>query len=135
MDPFVDAEVDIATLASKIVVDEERNNPNVVKVAIAFSDQNASVGRALYFSRSMIPSAAKGPHFHHIGIYAYRRKALSRFVNLPTSVLERRERLEQLRALEDGMRIDATLVDTIPIGVDTLEDLNQAKSILEKKHV
>lgn len=131
--PLSNKAVDIATLVAKIESKTDPSNPNIVKAIMGLSE-GEKVSRVIYFSRTLAPSG-RGPFFHHIGIYAYRRKALSRFVNLPTSVLERRERLEQLRALEDGMRIDATLVDTIPIGVDTLEDLNQAKSILEKKHV
>ena len=132
LDPFIDADVDISTLASKIVIEEERKNRNVVKVAIAFSNQNASVGRALYFSRSMIPSAATGPHFHHIGIYGYKRRALERFVALPCGRLENLEKLEQLRALENGMRIDIVCVDTNPLGVDTPADLERARTIVLK---
>ena len=86
-------------------------------------------GRALYFSRALVPSGA-GPIYHHIGIYAYRPAALARFVALPRGVLERRERLEQLRALEGGMRIDAALVDTVPLGVDTPADLERARAPL-----
>ncbi len=87
------------------------------------------MGRALYFSRSAVP-AGDGPFYHHIGLYAYRRRALERFVALPPGALERREGLEQLRALEDGMRIDAALVDTVPLGVDTPADLERARRIL-----
>ena len=85
--------------------------------------------RALYFTRATAPSG-EGPLYHHVGIYAYRRRALERFVSLPPSALERRERLEQLRALEDGMRIDATIVDTVPLGVDTPADLERARQLL-----
>jgi 3-deoxy-manno-octulosonate cytidylyltransferase (CMP-KDO synthetase) len=85
--------------------------------------------RALYFTRATAP-AGEGPLYHHIGIYAYRRRALERFVSLPPSPLELRERLEQLRALEAGMRIDATLVDTVPLGVDTPADLERARQLL-----
>ncbi|TAN55833.1 MAG: 3-deoxy-manno-octulosonate cytidylyltransferase, partial [Magnetospirillum sp.] len=87
------------------------------------------VGRALYFSRATVP-ANEGPHYHHIGLYAYKRAALARFVTLPVGVLEHREKLEQLRALENGMRIDAALVDTVPLGVDTPADLERARTLL-----
>ena len=89
-------------------------------------------GRALYFSRLPVPSG-QGPHYHHVGIYAFRRKALARFVALPPGVLEQRERLEQLRALEAGMRIDVALVDSAPFGVDTPADLARARAILTPK--
>jgi 3-deoxy-manno-octulosonate cytidylyltransferase (CMP-KDO synthetase) len=85
--------------------------------------------RALYFTRSTAPSG-DGPLYHHIGLYAYRRSALERFVKLPPSPLEQRERLEQLRALEAGMRIDVTVVDSVPLGVDTPEDLETARALL-----
>jgi 3-deoxy-manno-octulosonate cytidylyltransferase (CMP-KDO synthetase) len=119
---------DIGTLAAEIVREEERANPNVVKVVgtpLAVSRRL----RALYFTRATAPSG-EGPLYHHIGIYAYRRSALERFVALPPSTLERRERLEQLRALEAGMRIDVALVDTVPLGVDTPADLEQARQLL-----
>ena len=89
----------------------------------------ADTGRALYFSRCPVPWG-EGPHYHHIGIYAYRRAALTRFVTLPPGILERRERLEQLRALENSMRIDAALVETVPFGVDTPIDLERARMVL-----
>jgi 3-deoxy-manno-octulosonate cytidylyltransferase (CMP-KDO synthetase) len=130
--PLAAAEVDIATLAAEIREPEERGNPNVVKIATAFPPQ-ARIARALYFSRASIPwdgGDAGLPLYHHIGIYAYRRAALARFVSLPASALERRERLEQLRALEAGMRIDVALVDTLPLGVDTPADLARARDIL-----
>ena len=120
--------VDIATAVAAIADATERDDPNVVKAAIAFAP-GATVGRALYFSRALIPAGA-GPHYHHIGIYAYRRGALKRFVTLPAGMLERRERLEQLRALEHGMRIDAALVDTVPLGVDPPSDLARARRLL-----
>ena len=85
--------------------------------------------RALYFSRAPIPHGA-GAHYHHIGLYAYRRDALQRFVALPPSPLEKRESLEQLRALEAGMRIDVALVDTVPFGVDTQADLARARQLM-----
>ena len=104
----------------------------MVKAAVAFAEPQPgapAVGRTLYFSRLPVP-AGEGPHYHHIGIYAYRRAALARFVALPPGGLERRERLEQLRALEAGMRIDAALVDSAPFGVDTPADLARARAIL-----
>ena len=127
--PLAEPDVDIATLATRITEDDERTDPNVVKVVLALAD-GATVGRALYFSRATVP-AGDGPLYHHIGLYAYRREALDRFVALPESGLERRERLEQLRALEAGMRIDAALVDSVPLGVDTPADLARARSILQ----
>ena len=125
--PLKDAAVDIATLAAEIKTNAERTNPNVVKVV----GSQVSPGRlrALYFTRATAPSG-DGPLYHHIGLYAYRRVALERFVKLPPSPLEQRERLEQLRALEAGMRIDVTIVDTVPLGVDTSEDLETARSLL-----
>ncbi|TBW36485.1 3-deoxy-manno-octulosonate cytidylyltransferase [Siculibacillus lacustris] len=125
--PLDERNVDIATLAAEIVRAEERTNPNVVKVV------GSPIGptrlRALYFTRATAPHG-DGPLYHHIGLYAYRRAALARFVGLPPSTLERRERLEQLRALEAGMRIDVEIVATVPLGVDTPEDLERARAIL-----
>ena len=126
--PLDEPTVDIATLVAAIGDPREAQNPDVVKAAVSFG-AGATVGRALYFSRQAVP-AGDGPLYHHIGIYAYRRQALERFVALPPGVLERRERLEQLRALEDGMRIDAALVDTVPLGVDTPADLERARRML-----
>ena len=127
--PLADSAVDIGTLAAEIVRAEERDNPNVVKVV------GSPVGpqrlRALYFTRATAP-AGDGPLYHHIGLYAFRRQALERFVHLPPSVLEQRERLEQLRALEAGMRIDVTIVDSVPLGVDTPEDLERARTMLAR---
>ena len=128
LEPLADADVDIATLVAEIVDLKERDDPNVVKAAVGFAP-GVKIGRALYFSRAPIPSG-EGPLYHHIGLYAYRREALARFVALPPSALERRERLEQLRALEAGMRIAARLVDTVPLGVDTPADLERARAIL-----
>lgn len=125
--PLDDAAVDIATLAAEIVRPEERNNPNVVKVV--GSPIAANRLRALYFTRATAP-AGDGPLYHHIGLYAYRRAALARFVTLPPSPLELREKLEQLRALEAGMRIDVTIVGGVPLGVDTPEDLERARELL-----
>ncbi len=125
--PLQDPAVDIATLAAEIKMPQERTNPNVVKVVGSAISPGRM--RALYFTRATAPSG-DGPLYHHIGLYAYRRAALERFVKLPPSPLERRERLEQLRALEAGMRIDVTIVDTVPLGVDTPEDLETARSML-----
>jgi 3-deoxy-manno-octulosonate cytidylyltransferase (CMP-KDO synthetase) len=131
LEPLADPATDIATLVCEIKLADERTNPNVVKAAVGFLPGQAS-GRALYFSRATVPwSDVEGvPLYHHIGIYAYRRAALRRFVELPPGVLEMRERLEQLRALENGMVIAARLVDTVPLGVDTPADLERARTIL-----
>ena len=126
--PLADPAVDLATLVAEITEPEERANPNVVKAVVGLAP-GQRVGRALYFSRATVPSG-EGPLYHHIGLYAYRRAALARFVALPQGVLERREKLEQLRALENGMRIDAALVDTVPLGVDTPADLERARRLL-----
>ena len=120
--------VDIATLVAEIARDEERADPNVVKAVVGFAE-GERVGRALYFTRATAPWG-EGPLYHHIGLYAYRRDSLRRFVGLKQGVLERREKLEQLRALENGMRIDAALVDTVPLGVDTPADLDRARALL-----
>jgi 3-deoxy-manno-octulosonate cytidylyltransferase (CMP-KDO synthetase) len=127
--PLADPEVDIATLAAEIRNAEERTDPNVVKVV--GTPIGARRLRALYFTRASAPYG-EGPLYHHIGVYAYRRAALERFVRLPPSPLERRERLEQLRALEAGMRIDVALVDSVPLGVDTPADLEIARATLGK---
>lgn len=132
LDPLAEADVDIASLVAEIQEPSERLDPNVVKAAAAFAG-GARVARALYFSRSPVPwpgADDAAPLYHHIGLYAYRRAALERFVALPESVLELRERLEQLRALEAGMRIDVALVDTVPLGVDTPADLDRARAML-----
>jgi len=125
--PLADGAVDIATLAAEITREDERDNPNVVKVV--GTPVTPSRLRALYFTRATAP-AGDGPLLHHIGIYAFRRPALVRFVSLPPSPLERREQLEQLRALEAGMRIDVTIVGSVPLGVDTPEDLERARALL-----
>jgi 3-deoxy-manno-octulosonate cytidylyltransferase (CMP-KDO synthetase) len=129
--PLGDPAVDIATLAAEIRDPAERTDPNVVKVV------GTPVGpgrlRALYFTRAPAPFG-EGPHYHHVGIYAYRRAALERFVALPPSPLERRERLEQLRALEAGMRIDVVLVPSVPVSVDTPADLERARALLASSH-
>ncbi len=126
--PLNDPGPDIATLAAEITVEEERTNPNVVK-AVGSPLPVPGRMRALYFTRATAPYG-DGPLYHHIGIYAYRREALARFVSLQPSPLERREKLEQLRALEAGMRIDVTVVDTVPLGVDTPADLERARRLL-----
>jgi 3-deoxy-manno-octulosonate cytidylyltransferase (CMP-KDO synthetase) len=125
--PLADPAVDIATLVAAIVRDEERGDPNVVK--LVGSEVAPGRFRALYFTRATAPFG-DGPLYHHIGLYAFRRRTLARFVALPPSALERRERLEQLRALEAGMRIDAVLVDDVPLGVDTPHDLERARESL-----
>jgi len=125
--PLAEEAVDIGTLAAA-AAPEERDDPNVVKAVISLA-AGGLIGRALYFSRAPVPSG-DGPLYHHIGIYAFRRVALARFVGLAPGVLEKRERLEQLRALENGMRIDAALVDTVPLGVDTPADLERARRLL-----
>jgi 3-deoxy-manno-octulosonate cytidylyltransferase (CMP-KDO synthetase) len=126
--PLADPQVDIATLAAVIRDPAELTNPNVVKVAgpmLAPGHMRASV-----FSRT--DAAGPGPHYHHIGLYAYRRAALERFVALPPSANEQREKLEQLRALDAGMRIDVAIVDSVPLGVDTPEDLDKARAMLSR---
>jgi 3-deoxy-manno-octulosonate cytidylyltransferase (CMP-KDO synthetase) len=125
--PLEDGPADIATLGVEISRDDEKTNPNVVK--IVGSPQSGSRLRALYFTRATAPWG-EGPLYHHIGLYAYRRQALERFVGLGPSPLEKRERLEQLRALEAGMRIDVEIVDSVPLGVDTPEDLERARQLL-----
>jgi 3-deoxy-manno-octulosonate cytidylyltransferase (CMP-KDO synthetase) len=127
LDAMTDPQVDIATLAVEIIDEAEKTNPSVVKPIIAFDTERR--GRALYFTRATAPTGP-GPLYHHIGVYAYRREALKRFVTLPPSPLELREKLEQLRALEEGMRIDVCIVDTMPLGVDTPEDLEKARRLL-----
>ncbi len=145
--PLANPEVDISTLVAPITRAEEHENPSVVKAVLAFEGgvRSASepqsgrgsggasppgIARALYFTRCSAPYG-DGPRYHHIGVYAYRRAALEKFVSLPPSPLELREKLEQLRALEAGMRIDAVVVDTVPLGVDTPEDLERAREILQ----
>jgi 3-deoxy-manno-octulosonate cytidylyltransferase (CMP-KDO synthetase) len=127
--PLGDPAVDIATLAAEIHTEEEATNPNVVKmIGSRVSEKRL---RALYFTRATAPWG-DGPRYHHVGLYAYRREALQRFVGLPPSALERQEKLEQLRAMEAGMRIDVTIVDAVPRGVDTPADLETTRRILAK---
>lgn len=125
--PLMDPAVDIATLVAEIRREEERVAPSVVKMV--GSEHAPGRFRCLYFTRATAPSG-EGALWHHIGLYAWRRAALARFVALPTSGLERREKLEQLRALEAGMRIDAIAVEDVPLGVDTPEDLARAREML-----
>ena len=125
--PLLESDADIATLAAEIREPEERTNPNVVKAVGTPIGPNRL--RALYFTRATAPWG-EGPLYHHIGIYAYRRASLERFVKMPPSPLESREKLEQLRALEAGMRIDVAIVDTLPLGVDTPADLERARHLL-----
>lgn len=122
---------DIATLAAEIDNLADRTNPNVVKPVVAWNE-DVTLGRALYFTRASAPSG-DGPLFHHIGIYAFTRAALTRFVGLPPSPLELREKLEQLRALEAGMHVAVARVDSVPLSVDTPADLEKARRILGKK--
>ena len=127
---LADPAVDIATPAAEITTVEERDSPAVVKVV------GTPVGparlRALYFTRAAAPYG-EGPLYHHIGLYAFRRAALERFVSLPQSPLEQQEKLEQLRALEAGMRIDVAIVDAAPLGVDTPADLARARAVLSDR--
>ena len=128
---LADPAVDVCTLAAEIADPAERSDPNVVK-AVVSCQPGSTQGRALYFTRATAPSG-EGPLWHHIGLYAYRREALARFVTLPPSPLERRERLEQLRVLEDGMRIEVAFVDTVPLGVDTPAQLARARALIAGK--
>ncbi|HYC16640.1 MAG TPA: 3-deoxy-manno-octulosonate cytidylyltransferase [Pseudolabrys sp.] len=126
LEPLNDTQVDIATLAAVITDPAERTNPNVVKIS------GQQIGPARIHARNFTRKGASGvgPHYHHIGLYAYRRAALERFVKLPPSANEQREKLEQLRALDAGMRIDAMIVRSVPLGVDTPEDLEKARRLL-----
>jgi 3-deoxy-manno-octulosonate cytidylyltransferase (CMP-KDO synthetase) len=128
--PLADPAVDIATLAAAIVDDDEKTAPSVVK--LIGSEISPGRMRALYFTRATAPTGP-GPLYHHVGLYAYRRKALQRFVSLKPSPLEIRESLEQLRAIEDGMRIDVSIIDHVPRGVDTPGDLVLARELLRHR--
>ncbi|MGO9818292.1 MAG: 3-deoxy-manno-octulosonate cytidylyltransferase [Acidocella sp.] len=119
---------DIGTLVAPVTSAEEALSPSVVKCVCAFPE-GVEVAPALYFSRNAVPGG-EGPLWHHIGIYAYRREALGQFVSLPPSALEQREKLEQLRALEAGMRIGVVRVPGAPFGVDTPADLEHARRLL-----
>lgn len=124
------SDCEIATLVAVSKDPSELTNMNVVKAAIEI-DPATNMGPALYFSRNPIPSG-NGEHYHHIGIYAYKRDALDRFVGLPQAEIEKRERLEQLRAMANGMRLSAGLVTQIPLGVDTIEDYHAILAHLQK---
>ncbi len=126
--PLQDKGPQIATIAAEIKSAQDRTDPNVVKVVGSPTGVPGRL-RALYFTRATAP-AGEGPLYHHFGMYAYRRSALERFVSLRPSTLEKREALEQLRALEDGMRIDVTIVDSVPVEVNTPEDLERARRLL-----
>jgi 3-deoxy-manno-octulosonate cytidylyltransferase (CMP-KDO synthetase) len=121
---------DMSTLVAEITQANERDNPNVVKAVL--SPRGPQLGQALYFTRATAPSG-DGPLYHHIGIYGYRRATLDKFVALPPSPLEQREKLEQLRALEAGFTIHAAIVDTVPVGVDTPQDLAHAEAVLREQ--
>lgn len=124
---LAEPEVDISTLATPITDPTEATNPNVVKMV--GSPLGPGRHHALYFTRATAPYG-EGPLYHHIGIYGYKRASLARFISLPPSPLEQREKLEQLRALEAGLRIDVAIVDTHPLGVDTPDDLEKARAAL-----
>lgn len=128
LNPLKDSHIDVATVAAEITDVSELSNPNVVKIALSL-DETTHTGRALYFSRQCVPYG-DGPHYHHIGIYAYRRPALKKFVDLPPSPLEKRERLEQLRLVEKGITFGVAFVKEIPVSVDTAEDLERARQAL-----
>ncbi|MBS0271349.1 MAG: 3-deoxy-manno-octulosonate cytidylyltransferase [Proteobacteria bacterium] len=133
LDPFQNTTVDIATLATTISDLQELSDSNVVKIALSVNAEE-TIGRALYFSRNPIPSG-EGPHYHHIGLYAYRRHILNQFVELAVDPIEAREKLEQLRALAAGMRIDVKIIDThAPFGVDTQSDLERAITIIGESY-
>ncbi len=128
--PLAESAVDLATLVAPTEDPMVRADPNIVKAVMSLAS-GATLGQALYFSRSDVPFG-DGPIWRHIGVYAWRREVLDRFVRAAPSPLERREKLEQLRALEAGMRIDAVVVDDAPLGVDTPEDLERARALLEQ---
>ena len=129
LDPLAEPAVDIATLAAPITDEDEKSDPGVVK-AVIDGDGETAIARARDFRR-LLPPEHTGPQFHHIGIYAYRRTAIDMFTRLPRSQRETERQLEQMRALDAGMRIDVALVDTVPIGVDTPADLERARSIMD----
>jgi 3-deoxy-manno-octulosonate cytidylyltransferase (CMP-KDO synthetase) len=128
---LADPETDIATLAAEITDPAALADTSVNKVVAGFADR-ARPARALYFSKAVVPWG-EGPHYEHIGLYAYRRAALDRFVSLPRGILEQRERLEQLRALEAGMRFSVSLIDPARLGVqvDTPADLERARTLMQ----
>ena len=128
LDALAESGAEIATLAAPIADPADFDNPNVVKPVVAWNGSGRR-GRALYFTRARAP-AGEGPLYHHVGIYAFTRSALRRFVALPPSPLESREKLEQLRALEAGMRIEVAMIDAVPLSVDTETDLKRARSLI-----
>ncbi|HQS84444.1 MAG: hypothetical protein B7Y25_05955 [Alphaproteobacteria bacterium 16-39-46] len=133
LEVFKNPNIDIATPVTPFKETENPLDPNRVKAAVAW-EKNKNQGRALYFSRSPIPFGAE-IYYHHIGIYAYRRKALEKFITLPIGFLERTEKLEQLRALENGMWIEAVKVNASPLSVDTPEDLEYVEAYLKKNNI
>lgn len=133
LEPFQNPDVDMTTLATLITDPHELTDESVAKIALSLNGED-TIGRALYFSRNSIPFG-EGPHYHHIGIYAYRRPILNQYVDLPVAPLEAREKLEQLRALSAGMRIDVKVVDTqVPFGVDTPADLERAIHVIGESY-
>lgn len=128
-EPLQNENVDIATLAVKLENEERKNNPSIAKIAMV-EGKNPNIQQALYFSRSVIPHGAR-MHYHHIGLYSYRRQALKTFVHHPPSPLELAEKLEQLRALEAGLRIDVRIVDAVPFEVNTPEDLEESQKLVK----
>ncbi|MGD9507407.1 MAG: 3-deoxy-manno-octulosonate cytidylyltransferase [Geminicoccaceae bacterium] len=132
LEPLERLGTDMGTLANATEDERDRTDPNVVKAVVSLDRDSPTLGRALYFTRATAPTGP-GPVWHHIGIYAFTRDALERFAALSPSPLEQRERLEQLRALENGMTIGVRLVDTVPFGVDTPADLEKARRILENR--
>jgi 3-deoxy-manno-octulosonate cytidylyltransferase (CMP-KDO synthetase) len=128
-EPFQNETVDIATLAVKLTDEERKKNPSIAKIAMA-EGNHPEIRRALYFSRSVIPYGAI-THYHHVGLYSYRREALKTFVHHPPSPLELVEKLEQLRALEAGLRIDVRIVDAVPFEVNTPEDLEESQRLVK----
>lgn len=130
--PLDDLNVDIATLIAEITDDGHRHSPQIVKAVVGLAEGQYR-GRAVYFSRAAVP-AGDGPLYHHIGLYAFRRSALARFVALAAGVLEQREGLEQLRAIENGMHLEAVLVASLPPSVDSLSDLEKIRQVLVRLH-
>ena len=128
---LIDEYTDMATLVSATTNLKEINNPNIVKAIISWNDNDTRKGRALYFTRSVAPHG-EGVFYHHIGLYAYRRDILEKFIHMPPSILEKREGLEQLRAIEAGMLLQVVQIDTVPLGVDTEVELQIARRILEQ---
>ncbi len=128
LEPFRLKGVDLTTLAAQIEDENELTDPNVVKAVMGEPD-SAGLAIAEDFERQL-PASASPPYWHHVGLYAYRRSALERFVSLPVSAREAERKLEQMRALDNGMKIGVACVDTIPFGVDTPDDLERARKVL-----